>query len=184
MGMSDQQMAKKESERIGLDYFIDAYEWVTGERLNQLCSCESPDFICARATEQQIGVELTEVRRGLWDALWDRILHLKYEADAQATLDRIFELIQKKDNARSINYGNWADKTILVLQLCDCSLWSLRQFLTDDIREDFSAYGFVEIWLADYTEIEAYRDIELFGLFPLKWWGYHRRENPYRKPYG
>lgn len=184
MGMSDQQMGKKEKEGIGLDYFIDAYEWVTCERFTELCSCESPDFICARATGHEIGVELTEVRRGLWDALWDRILDRKYEADAQATLDRIFMLIQKKDNIRSTNYGNWADKTILLLQLCDCSLWSLRKFLTDDIREDFSAYGFLEIWLADYTGIEAYRDIELFGLFPAKWWGYHQRQNPYRKPYG
>lgn len=182
--MSDQQMGKKEEERIGLDYFIDAYKWVTGEQLTELGSFESPDFICARATGQQIGVELTEVRRDPREALWDRILDLKYEADAQDTLDRIFALIEKKDKARSTNYGNWADKTILVLQLCDCSLWSLRNFLTDDIREDFSGYGFVEIWLADYTGIEAYRDIELFGLFPAKWWGYHQRQNPYRKPFG
>ncbi|HIJ53225.1 MAG TPA: hypothetical protein HPP66_08735 [Planctomycetes bacterium] len=181
--MSDQQMGKKEEERIGLDYFIDAYKLVTGEQLTELGSFESPDFICARATGQQIGVELTEVRRGLWEALWDRILDRKYEADAQDTLDRIFALIEKKDKTRSTNYGNWADKTILVLQLRDCSVWSLRPFL-DDIREDFSGYGFVEIWLADYTEIEAYGDVELFGLVPSKWWGYHRRENPYRKPYG
>lgn len=184
MGMSNQQMGKKECERIDLDYFIDAYEWVTGERLAELGPSESPDFICSRATGQKTGVELTEVRRGLWEALWDRILDRKYEADAQDTLDRIFALIEKKDIARSTTYGNWADKTILVLQLCDCSLWSLRHFLTDDIRDDFSGYGFVEIWLADYTEIEAYGDVELFGLFPAKWWGYHQRENPLRKPYG
>ena len=183
MAMSDQQMGKKEFERIALDYFIDAYEWVTGEQITELSSSESPDFICARATGQQIGVELTEVRRGLWEALWDRILDRKYEADPQETMERIFQLLEDKDKKRSKNYGNWADKTILVLQLRDCSLCSLRLFL-DDIREDFSGYGFVEIWLADYTEIEAYGDVELFGLIPAKWWGYHRRENPCRKPYG
>lgn len=182
--MSDQQIGKKEVERVGLDYFIDAYESVTGEQLCVISSSESPDFICARANGQNVGVELTEVRRGLWDALWDRILDRKYEADAQETLDRIFGLVHDKDKRRSKNYGDWADKTILVLQLCDCSLWSLRHYLTEDIREDFSGYGFVEIWLADYTEVDAYRDVELFGLAPAKWWGYHQRDNPYRKPYG
>ncbi len=184
MAMSDQQMGKKENERIALCYFIDAYQWVTGEHLTELGSSESPDFICARATGQEIGVELTEVRRGLWDALWDRILDRKYEADPQDTLDTIFSLTEKKERGRSKNYGILANKTILVLQLCDCSLWSLRSFLTDDIREDFSGYGFVEIWLADYTGIEAYGDVELFGLVPAKRWGHHQRENPYRKPYG
>ncbi|MHC4462273.1 MAG: hypothetical protein ACYS6W_08105 [Planctomycetota bacterium] len=184
MGMSDQQMGKKEIEREALSYFIDAYKWVTGEQLIELCSDECPDFICARAAGQKVGVELTMVTMDPESALWDRILDRKYEADAQETLDRIFALIEKKDKARSTNYGNWADKTILVLQLCDCSIWSLRPFLSDDIREDFSGYGFVEIWLADYTGIEAYRDIELFGLVPAKWWCYHQRQDPYRKPYG
>jgi hypothetical protein len=71
-----------------------------------------------------------------------------------------------------------------VIQLFGCSLLSLRPFITDDMKNDFATYGFVEIWLADYTGIEAYRDIELFGLAPDKWWGYHQRQNPYRKPYG
>jgi hypothetical protein len=52
------------------------------------------------------------------------------------------------------------------------------------MKSDFAGYGFVEIWIADYTGIEAYRDIELFGLAPVRWWGYHQRQNPYRKPYG
>ena len=134
MAMSDQQMGKKENERIALCYFIDAYQWVTGEHLTELGSSESPDFICARATGQEIGVELTEVRRGLWDALWDRILDRKYEADAQVTLDRIFELVQDKDRKRSMNYGNWADKTILVLQLCDCSLYSILEHVCNSHR--------------------------------------------------
>ena len=93
-------------------------------------------------------------------------------------------MIEKKDKSRSTNYGRWVDKTILVLSLFDCSFWSLRQFLTEDIQKDFAKHGFIEVWLADYTGKEAYRDIELFGLFPAKWWGYHQRKNPYRKPYG
>ena len=184
MGMSDQQMGNKEIEWIGLDYFIDAYEWVTGEQLTVLGSAECPDFICARSGGEKVGVELTRVMRDPEEAQFDRFVDRKYEADAQETLERIFELLENKDKKRTGNYGNWADKTILVLQLCDCSLWSLRAFLTDDIREEFSAYGFIEVWLADYTKTEAYADIELFGLFPAKWWGYHQREDAYQKPCG
>lgn len=32
--------------------------------------------------------------------------------------------------------------------------------------------------------LEAYGDIELFGLFPRQWWGRHSRPWPDRKPYG
>ncbi len=184
MAMSDQEMGKKEIERNDLTYFIEAYEWVTGELLTELASWECPDFICPRTNEQKVGVELTMITRDPESAGWDRILDRKYEADTQDTLERIFRLIADKDKKRSKNYGNWADKTILVLQLSDCSLLSLCPLLTNDIREDFSGNGFVEIWLAEYTGIEAYRDIELFGLAPAKWWGYHQRQNPYRKPYG
>ncbi len=36
MGMSDQDIGKKEVERSALGYFIDAYEWVTDEQLLNL----------------------------------------------------------------------------------------------------------------------------------------------------
>jgi hypothetical protein len=172
--MSDQQMGKKESERIDLDYFIKAYEWTTRERLTEIISAECPDFICSLSSGENVGVELVRVMRDPEEAQFDKIINKKYEAEPQETLDRI----------RSKHYGEWADKTILVLGLFDCSFWSLRPFLAKDIQEDFASPGFIEVWLADYTGVEAYRDIELFGLFPAQWWGYHQRENPYRKPYG
>ena len=184
MGMSDQDIGKKEVERSALDYFIDAYEWVTGEQLTELGPAECPDFNCARPTEEKVGVELVRVMRDPEEAQFDRIVDKKFQAEPQETLDRIFGLVDDKDNKRSNNYGHWANNTILVLQLLDCSILSLQPFLTNDMKDDFAGYGFVEIWLADYTAIEAYRDIELYGLMPAKRWGYHQRENPYRKPYG
>ena len=51
-------------------------------------------------------------------------------------------------------------------------------------KDDFRSYGFDEIWIADYTGLEAYGDIELFCLYPPEWWGFYERENPGRKPYG
>jgi len=72
---------------------------------------------------------------------------------------------------------------MLVLQLVDGTLDNIM-WVFDGLRDDFVDHGFEEVWLADYSGQEAYGDIELFGLFPARWWGYHRRPCPYRKPYG
>jgi len=69
MGISYQQIGQNEVERIALDCLIDAYDSLTGEQLTELASSESADFICACATAQEIGAQLTEVRRGLSVAL-------------------------------------------------------------------------------------------------------------------
>jgi len=182
-GMSDQQIGKKENERSDLNYFLDAYEFTTGEKLIEFASSECPDFICVRSNGEKVGVELVCVMRNPEEAQFDIIVDKKFQADSQETLDEMFRLLDEKDKKRSNNYGHWADKTILVLQLSDCTILALQSFL-NDMKSDFADYGFVEIWLADYTGVEAYRDIELFGLVPDKWWGYHQRQNPYRKPYG
>ena len=43
--------------------------------------------------------------------------------------------------------------------------------------------GFSEVWIADHTETEEYGTVELFGLFPEKYWGFHSR--PWAgKPFG
>lgn len=181
--MSDQQIGKKEVERSELYYFLDSYERATGDKFTELASGECPDFICARSNGEEVGVELVRVMRDPEEAQFDGIVNKKFQADPQETLDRIFDLLDDKDKKRSNKYGRWANKTILVLQLLDCSILSLQSLLSD-VKSDFAGYGFVEIWIADYTGVEAYRDIELFGLVPVKWWGYHQRQNPYRKPYG
>jgi hypothetical protein len=72
---------------------------------------------------------------------------------------------------------------MLVLQLVDGSLDVLRHLL-DGMNDEFEDHGFAEVWLADYSGLEAYGDIELFGLFPNQWWGHHQRPWPDRKPYG
>ena len=131
MGMSDQDIGKKEVERSALDYFIDAYEWVTGEQLTELGPAECPDFNCARPTKEKVGVELVRVMRDPEEAQFDRIVDKKFQAEPQETLDRIFGLVDDTNN------------TILVLQLLDCSILSLQPFLTNDMKDDFAGYGFV-----------------------------------------
>ena len=48
--------------------------------------------------------------------------------------------------------------------------------------EELADLGFAEVWVADYSELDAYRSIEVFGLYPEKYWGYHKRDRG--KPYG
>lgn len=178
----DPQFGKKELERIALDYFIDAYKYTTGEELSLFASGEHPDFICNRSNNEIVGIEFVcDINEK------DRLIKItddRHKPDPQDTLYNIYELIDGKEEKRKNYYIKNVDNTILVIQLLGCSLQSLLPFITEDLKNDFADYGFVEIWLADYTGIEAYRDIELFGLSPTKWWGYHQRENPYRKPYG
>ena len=182
--MSDQEMGKKEIERSDLCYFADAYKWVTNEGLEYVASTECPDFICDRDNGEKVGVEITRIMTDPESAQWDQILNHKYEQSPEDTLDIIFSSLEDKEKKRVKNYGEWANKTILVLQLFDCPLISLVSLINDDLKEDFADHGFIEVWLADYTGIEAYGDVELFGLFPSKWWGHHQRKNHNKKPYG
>lgn len=181
--MSDQELGKKLAEGMELDSFLEAYEWATGTALSVLEGGENPDFICVRANGKIIGVELTKVMRRGDIARWERILDRKEEMSRFDMLMKIQALIEQKEDARRARYSNRVAQTILVLQLVDGSLNGLMHLL-DGLREEIENQGFAEIWLADYSGLEPYGDIELFGLFPHKWWGYYQRPWPDRKPYG
>ncbi|OGW05404.1 MAG: hypothetical protein A2Z59_03695 [Nitrospinae bacterium RIFCSPLOWO2_02_39_17] len=72
--MSDKELGKKMVERTELEYFLDAYKYATGQRLELVYSHEKPDFICNRPHGMLVGVELTQVMRDPRDALWDTII--------------------------------------------------------------------------------------------------------------
>jgi len=182
--MSDQNIGKKMVEENELEYFIDAYENVTGGKLVLLQIGEKPDFLCKRDDDTIVGIELTKIMRDPETAQADRILKRQYYMSDMDALDFIYEVVFKK--AEKIAKDNWstANNIILVLQVMDCQLSELRNILDCKLQKDFTSYDFTEIWIAYYTELDAYGDIELFGLYPVKWWGYHQRPNPHRKPYG
>ncbi len=160
----DNENGKKHAERIELDYFVEAYRYHTGEELIPVKASEHPDFWCERASGSLMGIELTMVVKDSDDA----------EADV---IDKIYERLERKKGLAS-------EKTILVLQSVDWSLSEIKRLLDESLMDDFMSYGFGEIWLADYTGIDAYGDIELFCLCPEEQWGYYQRPNPGRKPYG
>lgn len=158
----DNENGRKHVERMEFDYFVEAYEYFKGERLVPVGVAEPPDFICQRPDGSVIGIELTKVIR---------------DTTETGALDKICERLEKKRGLAS-------EDVILVLQLVDCPITELEYLLDESLKNYFSSYGFVEIWLADSTGIETYGDIELFCLCPKECWGYYQRANPKRKPYG
>jgi hypothetical protein len=182
--MSDQNVGKNIEGRIAMDYFVEAYEDVTGERLFLELKDEKPDFVCRQADGLLVAVELTKIMRDPEQAFYDRILNHHQYMSPDKAIDKIYEAVERKEIQRTKEDWLLSSDTILVLQLIDCPLATLKRFLDVDLRSDFYSYGFKEIWVADYTGINAYGDIELFCLHPLEHWGYYQRPNPYRKPYG
>lgn len=166
-----------------LDPFLEAYEWTTKCALSVVEIGENPDFVCVRSTGEIIGIELTKVMRRGDVVKQERILDRKEEMAPYDMLMQLQSVLEKKERARTARYVTRVPQTMLVLQLVDGSIKILKQLL-DGTNDEFRGHGFAEVWLADYSGLEAFGDIELFGLFPNKWWGYHERPWPERKPYG
>jgi hypothetical protein len=180
--MSDQIIGKKMVEKEELDYFLEAHERVTGQRLILVRPEEHPDFICARTDGALAGVELT---RGEGDVkVVESIQRDCGEPDfGYSALDEVFCRIDEKERLRQSD-RTLPDNSILVVQMFFHRTAEIGSFLTPDLQTDFEGYGFTEIWLADYTTVEPYGGVELFGLKPREWWGYHPREDFLGKPYG
>ncbi|MBA3006942.1 MAG: hypothetical protein FP810_10250 [Desulfocapsa sp.] len=165
--------------------FLDARQFITCEILSYIPGLwtENPDFICARPNGTFVGVELTKVTEDRDVAFWDRLQYGEVNIDPYKTQETIQHLIDRKEEARAKRYSEKVSENILVLQLVDGTFDHLRGAF-DGLETEFKSHGFSEVWLADYSGLEAYGDIELFGLFPAQWWGRHSRQWSDRKPYG
>jgi hypothetical protein len=181
--MSDQELGKKMIEEEELYLFLDAYAIATGDYLGCVRPSERPDFICGRSDSSLVGVELTRIMRDPDSALWDRIMNYREFRDPMEANDHIWPMAEWK--SKKLKAGKWdcSNNTILVLQVMDCPLSDLHRYIEDSTSpEDYADLGFSEIWVADYSELDAYRAIEVFGLYPEECWGYHERDRG--KPYG
>lgn len=174
--MSDQQIGKKEEERTALDLFLEAYEFTTGVALQRNADGERPDFICRKADGSLVGIEFTKV-----------MAHPDYDAGlvAYEASEAIYAAIEEKDVKRQAPDWRFPEAAILVIQVMDTDVAELEVFFAHaDIEDDFKHFGFMEIWIANYASVDAYRGVTLFGLFPGQWWGPHERWNQWEKPYG
>lgn len=183
--MWSQARFKKEAERRDLDNFLDARAHITRERLEVVEATERPDFICKRADAQRVGVELTKVTRGNPKIMmWDRILERRHYMRVDSAIEALQLLATEKERKRTQYDWKHSSSTILLLQLVDIPLSRLKGQLTNRVVPDLENLGFAEMWIADYTQVEPYDNIELVGFCPEKWFGYHQRPNPLQKPYG
>jgi hypothetical protein len=174
---------KKKAEEEALDYFLETYKRVTGQSLNVVENTERPDFICAREDGSKVGIELVKVRRSHPNnILWDRLIDKQEYMSIDAALKMLQEMAMVKDKKR--NEPDWVhpDAAILLIVLTDISLTEIRNRITSKNLPDLYATGFVEVWLADFTGLEAYHNVELFCVQPTGWAGYCPR--CFQKPYG
>lgn len=173
---------QKEQELQVLEYFCPIYEHLTGDLLEIVEYSERPDFICTRNDRELVGIEIVQVRSGdPGTKVLDMVLFRNSKMLPEKAIDIISSLIYEKELKRKS--GDWKQKnnTMLILQLLESPLREIHTALNSDMFPDLPEYGFAEIWLADFTEIEEYDNIELFCLYPPRLEGYYKR--PMKKPY-
>ena len=171
------------SERDQLEHFQRAYKDATGEWLRRVCKSERPDYICARPDGALVGIEFTLITRKQNESILENILDDAEYMNGLDGVDAVANAILRK--ARKRREADWKlpDSSILVLSTPDCPISEMEDHLCLDLQPEFAESGFSEIWIADHTETDAYGTIDLFGLVPRKWWGYHPA--PWAgKPYG
>ncbi|MDO9530574.1 MAG: hypothetical protein Q7O12_00355 [Deltaproteobacteria bacterium] len=173
--MNDKELSRKIEERLYLDHFIQAYEYVTEELLEIIEERESPDFVCKRQDGTLIGVELTIIMREPENEFYETTILKKEFIYIYDLIDKAYFLAKKKAEKKQKDKWPLNNNTILILLISECPVYELQYYIDETNYEEFSLLGFSEIWLADFTEFSSYGDVELFGLFSKKWCGYHPR---------
>ena len=178
------EVGKKMNEENDLELFAQEYNRITGLSFSTIVTTERPDFIVYRNDGKKLGIELTKVMRDPNSAFWARVLNGMEQVDPLDSLLNLQELIYSKDKKRSEDNWQLADKTILLLQLMDSSIEQLSSFIDDGIIKEITKTGFLEIWIADYSVLNAYETIQLYCIKPKKWQGLYKHLNFGKKPYG
>lgn len=182
--MSDQELGKKLVEESQFELFADAYEHATGDRLEIAKFGERPDFICCRADGSACGVELTQVRRDPTTRWADAVFEHRGSMSPDEAQVLIYHRADEKEQKRREPDWVHSDDTILVIQLMDCPLGDIPDAFLDPLCDDLANFGFSEIWIADYTTVEAFREVQLFCVAPNEMRGQYERKHPDHKPFG
>ena len=182
--LSNQNIGKKAAEENDLEPFLKEYKQITNFSLKIIERTERPDFIVQRNDGTQLGIELTKVMRDPESTYWARVLNGGEQADPIDTAIHLQELIYRKDIKRSKSNWKLSKSTVLLLQLMDSSIDQVVLFLDLQIIREINKTGFFEIWIGDYSILEDYGTIQLYGMKPKKWQGLHDHLNSGKKPYG
>jgi hypothetical protein len=175
--------ADKDQELEYLQYFISARESATGEQLKLVKATESPDFLCQRHDGTIVGVEHTKVAYDANLSEIKRIFGKDREIDNFELFWAAYSSASKKHEKRKKPYWQTPDATILVLDLVEG--YRLHQWPDDSsLASDFDEFGFIEIWLSDYSSVDAFGEVTLLGIHPQTIWGLNGQAYLYGKPYG
>jgi len=171
--------ADKAQELEYLQYFISARESATGERLQFVRASEAPDFFCARSDGTIVGVEHTKVAYEADLSEIKRVFGEDREIDNFELFWAVWGSASKKDKKRMEPHWQKPEATILVLDLVEDE-WPEDSLLA----QDFAEFGFIEIWVSDYSSVEAFGEVTLLGVYPQSLWGMNGQGYLYGKPYG
>ena len=172
--MGENDWIKKEMEADLLDAFVESHELITGRRLTDIETGESPDFT-AHLDGQRVGLEVTEVR-------------VDGECDPYDFMAEAWRIADKK-NSSYLRHNRFQIPIILIFFSRRPPLADFHGRLDDVAIDDFSALNFHEVWLADmsdeyFSNRDPRRPADLFGLAPVEFRGFHRFGDWDRKPYG
>ena len=92
-------------------------------------------------------------------------------------------LANKQQKRQSVHWRT-PHSTILVIELLDYTFDSLSWMRDSSFSSDYANAGFLEIWLADFSTLDAYDEVRLIGLYPPELWGVHHQAALEGKPYG
>jgi hypothetical protein len=165
-------------EEMELRYFLASYARGIGGLLQVRDSGERPDFICVRSDGSLVGVELSKVVRDPESRWADEVLFQRDHMDPVEALQGVYNRIGDKEFKRRGPNWRLRDDAILVVQVMECPLIHFQSLL----EPPPDPHGFKEIWLADYSELDAYGNIEIFALHPAQLWGHYPSNRG--KPYG
>jgi hypothetical protein len=177
--MNDHEIGKREIEREHLCLFLDAYKAATGESFSEIIDSETPDFIVQDGRGRIVGIEITQLRFAP-DVQHMRRLFAPEPADHDAWW-RLLDLMHSKD--QTLPRGRWpeCERKILVVMLIDTSLTAITAGIDTDTPTEG---GFSEVWLADYTQAEAFGAVDLFAVVYPKLEGHFATGDQGQKPYG
>lgn len=181
--VSEQDLGKKLVEEMELEPFLDEYESITGIALLEVRRSERPDFLCMRNGEP-VGLELVRAMRDPISRHW---LAGPSQDGQMSGLDAailVQEAVYAKERKRVSLGWQYPDQTILVVQLMDAEVGAVTRHLDEELMDEMSSTGFVEIWVADYTVLDPHSTVQLLGVKPLCWRGPHPHRFYGMKPYG
>ena len=177
--MNDWEHGKREIEREHLGLFLDAHEAATGESFLEMIDSETPDFIGRDVLGRVVGIEITQLRFGP-DEQHIRRISPPEPADHHAWW-RLLDLMHRKN--QTLTKGRWpkCERKILVIILIDTSLEAVTAGTDTDTP---SEGGFSEVWLADYTQVEAFGAVDLFAVVHPELEGHFATGDRGQKPFG